>query len=484
MASSIAVARPGGTDITATPRVEPLAAPACPWQAFLRLRDLPGAFFLDSAAESNGLGVFSFLGAEPLLTVSATDRAYSIRWRGGEAEHGAANPFRLLRRLLAAFALPPVPDMPFPFAGGAVGYLGYDLKQFVERLPRSAERDTALPDLQLAFYDTVIAFTPGGEAIGLSRDHPACPPHAAAGGAAARLERLAERLRARAAPPPGDFRCGRPASSFTPSGYRAAVRRAKEYIAAGDIFQANISQRFRAPFEGDPLGFYGRLRGLNPAPFAAFLRTESGALCSASPERFLRVRGERVETRPIKGTRRRGGSLREDRRLSQELLASAKDNAELAMIIDLERNDLGRVCLYGSVSVPDAVRLESYPDVFHLVGTVEGRLHPRYDRVDLLKAAFPGGSITGAPKIRAMEIIDELEPTARGVYTGAIGYIGFDGDLDLNIAIRTAVIHRGQVDIQVGGGIVADSDPGAEYDETLHKGRGLFRAVREAGVRP
>ncbi len=266
-------------------------------------------------------------------------------------------------------------------------------------------------------------------------------------------------------------------SHFTLAAYCKAVERVKEYIAAGDIFQANLSQRFASPLSFSPWMLYKRLRSINPAPFAAYLSYPELVIASASPERFLKVKHGVVETRPIKGTRPRGKDPEEDRRLRTELLSSAKDRAELTMIIDLERNDLGRVCSFGSVHVPELIVLEEYPTVFHLVATVRGTLAPGKDLVDLLKATFPGGSITGAPKIRAMEIIEELEPVTRGVYTGAIGDLGFDGSADLNIVIRTFIIKDGWAYFQVGGGIVADSDPEMEYWETIHKGRALMLAL-------
>jgi len=269
-------------------------------------------------------------------------------------------------------------------------------------------------------------------------------------------------------------------ADFTRQEYLAAVRRVKDYIAAGDIFQANLAQRFAGDCPSDGLDVYSRLRAVNPAPFAAYLRYPELEVISSSPERFLLVEGERVTTRPIKGTRpRREGDEVFNARMLEELRASAKDHAELTMIVDLERNDLGRVCSYGSVRVEEHAVVEAYPTVFHLVSTVSGRLHrPEQDEFSLIRACFPGGSITGAPKIRAMEIIEELEPHARNVYTGAIGYASFHGRMDLNIVIRTMLRTGGRVYLQVGGGIVADSDPVLEYEETLHKGKALFEALR------
>ena len=268
-------------------------------------------------------------------------------------------------------------------------------------------------------------------------------------------------------------------SNFTREDYLAAIRRAKEYIAAGDIYQVNLSQRFTADLSVSPFELYTRLRTRNPAPFAAYLNFDDVAIVSSSPERFLLYSeaSRVVRTRPIKGTRPRGATPEEDRKLANELLNSEKDRAELLMIIDLERNDLGRVCEIGTVRVPELIVLEKYATVYHLVSTVEGKLPPDKDRIDLLKATFPGGSITGAPKIRSMEIIDELEPTKRSVYTGAIGYLCFTGNMDVNIVIRTFIINNEKAYFQVGGGIVADSEPDAEYQETLDKAKALFDAL-------
>jgi para-aminobenzoate synthetase component 1 len=267
-------------------------------------------------------------------------------------------------------------------------------------------------------------------------------------------------------------------SNFDRQGYLQAARRAVEYVHAGDCFQVNLSQRLLHPATLAPLELYGRLRERNPAPFAAYFDLGEFAIASASPERFLRVVNGAVETRPIKGTRPRGQTPAEDRQQAADLLASAKDRAENIMIVDLLRNDLGRVCAYGSVRVGAVCALESYRAVHHLVSEVHGRLRPESRPIDLLRAAFPGGSVTGAPKVRAMEIIAELEPTARGPYCGSLGYIGFDGTMDTNILIRTFTIGRGWAQFPVGGGIVADSIPEDEYAETLHKAEGLLRALR------
>jgi len=266
-------------------------------------------------------------------------------------------------------------------------------------------------------------------------------------------------------------------ANFTHDNYLKAVETAREYICAGDIFQVNLSQRFEADITILPYELYKRLRKINPAPFANYFSFDGVSIVGASPERFLKVRGDWVETRPIKGTRPRGKTPREDNELAQSLLASVKDRAENVMIVDLERNDIGRVCRYGSVKVTELAILETYPTVYHLTSTVVGQLREDKNRIDLLKATFPGGSITGAPKVRSMEIIDELEPTRRSVYTGSLGYLSFNGDMDLDIVIRTIIVKEGRAYFQVGGAITYDSDPGAEYIETLDKGRAMMQAL-------
>ena len=425
-------------------------------------------FFLDSGMDPRRLGRFSFVGCDPFLVLQLRGRRV---WVNG-ARVGR-NPFAVLRRLLKAHRRPPA-ESPVPFTGGAVGYFAYDLGRFVERLPDHTRDDIPLPEAHFAFYDVVAGF-----------DHQTGTWYVASAdlgvkGAAKRRKRLASAVRAAPPAPPFPPVSARGlTSNFSHDAYLRAVRRAKEYIAAGDIFQVNLSQRFQAETDAPPLELYAALRAANPAPFACYLPLDPAhAVLSSSPERYLRVTGRHAETRPIKGTRpRRRDDEAFNRRMRAELLASEKDRAELTMIVDLERNDLGRVCAYGSVRVTESIVLEEYPTVYHLVATVEGDLHKRQDLIDLIKASFPGGSITGAPKIRAMEIIDELEPTKRSVYTGNIGYIGFDGRADLNIAIRTMLLADGTVYAQVGGGIVADSEPEAEYQETLDKARAMLQAL-------
>jgi para-aminobenzoate synthetase component 1 len=359
-----------------------------------------------------------------------------------------------------------------------IGFLGYDLAPLIERLPRKAPRNSRVPDLRMALYDTAVTIDhETGKVVlrawdltGEGRD------------ATERRCRFWRRALRTAIESPRTIRTstvGPLTSNFTQEAYLRSVRRALEYIASGDAFQINLSQRLEAEGTIEPLDLFLRLGATSPAPFSAFLQWRDLAVVSASPESFYQTSGDLVVTRPIKGTRPRGKDEAQDQNMVAELTSSPKDGAELTMIIDLERNDLGRVCRYGTVRVVDPLSVESFAQVHHLVATVEGRLRDTVGPVDVIRAVFPGGSITGAPKIRAMEIIDELEPTRRSLYTGAIGYLSRGGTSGFNIAIRTLLVAGNRVSYQVGGGIVADSDPAAEYEETMHKGRGL-RAVLEA----
>jgi len=448
-----------------------------PVSAFAALAGMPGAVLLDSARKGERQGRYSFVGTDPFLILRSKDGRISA---GDQTFTG--DPFAAVAKLLARFPLNRAPDLP-PFQGGAAGYLGYDLCHHLERLPLPERDDMQFPDLALGFYDTIIAFDLLAErAWILSSGYPETTPEARLTRRRLRLEEFSSRL-GRAAPPgpiPATFGEVAIRSNFTRPDYETAVRRVIDYILAGDIFQANLAQRFSAelPDELSPFELYRRLRGRNPAPFAAFLEFGDVVVASASPERFLKLEDGFVETRPIKGTRPRGAMPQEDAANAQALLASEKDRAENVMIVDLLRNDLSRVCRDHSVRTPEICALESFATVHHLVSTVTGELKPEMGPVDLLRATFPGGSITGAPKIRAMEIIAELEPTRRGPYCGAIGYIGFDGTMDLNIAIRTYAIRGRTVTFQAGGGIVADSNPAAEYEETIAKARALIAALR------
>ncbi len=433
---------------------------------------LPDAALLESAPGFGAAGRWSLYAARPRLVFEATDDAWTLAGEG--PRRSGTGTLAALTRLLERHGLAGPesdaaldPGLP-PFRGGLIGHVGYDLAPQLEQLPRRAPRDSALPDIRLGLYDTFVAHDhQTGTSTLWAVDLPGLPE----GSAGARLQTWrADLERPTAAPRPA--RLGPIRSNFSRTGYEAAVDRALEYIAAGDIFQVNLSQRFEARGTVDPLDLYLRLRDRSPAPFAAYLGGRTGAVVSASPEWFYRVQGREIVTRPIKGTRPRGSDPAQDAALADELRQSLKDRAELTMIIDLERNDLGRVCEFGTVQVTGPPVVESFAQVHHMVATVAGRLRADAGPVEVLRAMFPGGSITGAPKIRAMQIIDELEPTRRGVYTGMIGYFTA-GASAFNIAIRTLVVEGDRVCYQVGGGIVADSQPAAEFEETLHKGRGL-----------
>jgi para-aminobenzoate synthetase component 1 len=461
----------------------------CPeaWSVARRLAFLPHLLFFDSAERHPLRGRYSFVAADPVEWIER--RAISP---------DGPDPFAELKAKLARFPLETLAGLP-PFQGGVAGLFGYGLQHAVERLPRPRFDEFAAPDLAVGFYDWVIAFDHAvNRAWVIYTGYPETEPRRRGERARRRLEEVQGYLSnvADRAPRANDPLAAKQlapqyalpgregvTSNFDRAGYLAAVRRAVEYIHAGDCFQVNLSQRLLHPATLPPLELYGRLRERNPAPFAGFLDMGDFAVASASPERFVRVAHGEVETRPIKGTRPRGRTPAEDERLVDELRASPKDRAENVMIVDLLRNDLGRVCEYGSVRVTRVCEVETFPFVHHLVSEVQGRLRPDRTPIDLLKAAFPGGSVTGAPKVRAMEIIAELEPTARGPYCGSLGYVGFDGTADANILIRTFTIGRGWMQFPVGGGIVADSDPAREYEETLHKAAGLLRALEGIGNR-
>jgi para-aminobenzoate synthetase component 1 len=426
-------------------------------------------------------GRWSILTAYPRLVFEASDRRWSLRSDTGAFQTGAGDPLAELAALAQRFGLAETRDTvgpnACPFQGGLIGFLGYDLAPLLERLPRKAVRDSRLPDLHMALYDTAVTVDHHSGKVVLR----AWDLTDEGREATERRCRFWRRALRSAIESPRLIRVstlGPITSNFDRETYLETVRRILEYIAAGDVFQINLSQRFTAEGTIEPLDLFLKLGVGSPAPFSAFLRWRDLAVVSASPEWFYQTRGDLLVTRPIKGTRPRRSDAAEDQRLAAELAASAKDRAELTMIIDLERNDLGRVCRYGTVRVVDPLAVESFAHVHHLVATVQGQLRGEVGPVDVIRAVFPGGSITGAPKIRAMEIIDELEPTRRSLYTGAIGYLSRGGASGFNIAIRTILVEGNRASYQVGGGIVADSLPEVEYEETLHKGRGL-RAVLE-----
>ena len=442
---------------------------------FARFRGLGHPVFLDSSLAGPRFGRFSYVTADPFLVLRSKGRDVQIESRG-EIHSQESDPFDVLQDLLKGFILAPVQGLP-PFQGGPAGYLAYELAHHLETLPRNAADDLGLPEMNIALYDWVIAHDSATDstwaiATGL--------PEGTERDARKRLRWIEECLdqepapSRRAVPPPG---AGAMRSNFSRREYVHAVGVVKDYIVKGDIYQANISQRFEASIRGEPWDLYLRLRQASAAPFSAYIDFPEVTVLSASPEEFLHLENGAVLTRPMKGTRPRGLTPDEDRRIAAELLASEKDRAENIMIVDLMRSDLGKVCAPGSIEVPELFAIEEYPTVFQMVSSVSGKLRPGVDAVELLKACYPGGSVTGAPKIRAMEIIDELEPAQRSVYCGAIGYIGFDDTMLMSIPIRIILVVDDKAYVQVGGGIVADSEPEAEDEETMDKARGSFRAL-------
>lgn len=455
------------------------ALPANPMAWLHAFADLPGLIFLDSALPGGALGRYSFIAVDPIHRIEAKNGVITV---DGRAEPG--DPFGIAQSLLTRYRVQHRADLP-PFQTGLAGYFGYDLRHHLETLPAHAVDDQPFPDMILGVYDVVIAIDHVRQlCIVMSSGFPAAGDERVRR-AKSRLEMMLGRLRHAPAPqlvPTWhiDAKADLPRVQV-----EAMVRRTIDYIEAGDIYQANITHRFRAilPTELDRLSLYDALRRRNPATFAAFLDFGEVAILSSSPERFLKLRLEPdgtgiIETRPIKGTRPRGRNAVEDAAEAARLMASEKDRAENLMIVDLLRNDLSRVSEIGSVKVPVLCGLESYATVHHLVSVVTAQLKHGHDAIDLLRATFPGGSITGAPKIRAMQIIAELEPTQRGPYCGAIGYLGADGSMDTSIVIRTYCLRGRDLSFQVGGGIVADSDPASEYEETLDKARALIDVLR------
>jgi len=453
-----------------------------PAAAFLRLaHGRNRVFLLESVEGGERLARYSFIGWDPFLV---------IRGKGGEltseeigevsVEH--ARPFDKMRAISGMYRSVPIPGMP-PFLAGGVGFFSYDLVRQIEKLPSLAEDDLGLDDFHIMYFSTLLAFDhlrhrihivanilmPGG-----SRDL-----QTRYSDALRRIEQAENRLMAPISlpAPAASAASSEPSSNLTEARYYANVDKAKAYITAGDIFQVVLSQRFAVKIACDPFDIYRALRSINPSPYMFFLRMDGLSLIGASPEMLVKVRGRRVEYGPIAGTRARGATPEEDEALAAELRADAKERAEHVMLVDLGRNDLGRVCQYGSVRVTDLMRIEKYSHVMHLVSSVEGQLRDDMDCFHALASCLPAGTVSGAPKVRAMEIIEELEPCRRGIYGGAIGYVDFSGNLDTCIALRTLVVKDGIAYVQAGGGIVADSVPEREREESMNKARALLRAL-------
>lgn len=434
---------------------------------FERIRGLPAPVFLDTNSNRENPDGFDILAADPIIR---------LQTRGGETEiitsklelRSTDCPFSLLRQQLQEYS-PASNTLGLPFTGGAIGYFGYDLARRVECLPENKTQDIDIPEMDIGIY-----------LWALIRDHKQRQAYFVSRPelAASERDKVLTLINEPAPIVEGDFRVDAEfTSNLSAAEYAARLKRILDYIVAGDCYQVNFAQRFEAPYEGDEWQAYRRLKEVTDAPFSAFQQREDYALLSLSPERFVQVRDGGVETKPIKGTRPRGCDPEQDQQYARLLRNSTKDQAENLMIVDLLRNDISKNCASGSVSVPELFDIESYSNVHHLVSTVRGQLSDGRDAIDLLRGCFPGGSITGAPKLRAMEIIEELEPQRRSAYCGSIGYIDFNGNMDTNIAIRTLVCHHGQIYCWGGGGIVADSDIDNEYQESYVKVSNLLNTL-------
>ena len=456
-----------------------------PVGAYRKLGAEPNSFLLESVEHGERWGRYSFIGVDPFLVMRSRDGV--VEWEGEApaAAREARDPLEALERAVAAYRAPALPGLP-PLHGGAVGYLGFDCVRYVERLPKSKPDDLGLPEMWLLFTGRLLVFDHlrqrltviSNVAIG---DDPARQYDEAVDAAEALVARLASTpTMSQPVSPRLDARPDRVRSTMTPAQYMSAVVAAKERIAAGDIFQVVPSQRFDVDCDADPFDVYRVLRLINPSPYMTFLRYPDASLVCSSPEPLLSVVGDEVVSRPIAGTRPRGSTPEEDSKMADELLADEKERAEHVMLVDLARNDLGRVCDPGTVRVEELMIIERYSHVMHIVSEVRGRLSDGRSAFDALKAAFPAGTVSGAPKIRAMEIIEDLEPVRRGPYAGAIGYFDFSGNLDMCITLRTAIVADGKAYVQAGAGIVADSIPEQEEAETRSKAGALLAAVAAA----
>ena len=460
-----------------------------PVSAFCKIQESDWAFLFESVVGGERLGRYSFLGAGPFLTF----KAYGTRVEVSDASEKRTSardhpdPLRAFEETLATYRAPALPGMP-RFLGGAVGYAGYDTVRYVERLPDPPLDDRQLPDLCFGLYDRMVVFDHLNKTIAaIAHAHVRdVDPATAYRDACQRVDRLVERLQQGVADlqltdisPIGEV--SRPCqSNFDPAAFEDAVRRCKEYIKAGDIFQIVLSQRLQTETRARPFDIYRTLRVVNPSPFLFYLKFGNLCLVGSSPEIMARVEGDLITIRPLAGTRPRGRSAAEDERLAHELINDPKERAEHIMLVDLGRNDVGRIARFGTVALSDVMTVERYSHVMHLCSTVTGRLLPDKTAFDALRSCLPAGTLSGAPKVRAMQIIDELEPHRRGPYGGAVGYVDFSGNMDTCIALRTMVLAGQTVYLQAGAGIVADSIPEMEREETLNKARGLLKALQMA----
>ena len=459
---------------------EILADLETPVSAYLAMSRGPYNFLLESVEGGTNVGRYSFLGFEPSLIFRSKGREITVQ-RGLDVTRSEGDPIEALRRIMAEFR--PVADESLPpFIGGAVGYLSYDMVRHIESLPDENPDDLGLPDSLFMIPEVILVFDRVTKLIKvISNARVDGDPEAAYQAAAARISRAVHVLETHTVKRPVEpFAAGTGTaveSNFTREEFMEAVERCREYILAGDTLQTVLSQRFSIPFAGDPLDLYRTLRTINPSPYMFFFDMGDAHLVGSSPETMVKVVGRKVMVKPIAGTRRRGAGSEEDKRLAAELLADEKEAAEHVMLVDLGRNDLGRICRPGSVEVTDFRSVERYSHVMHLVSSVEGELLDEHDAFSAVRASFPAGTVSGAPKIRAMEIIEELEPVKRGPYAGVVGYFSFNGNLDSCITIRTVLVHGDRAYVQAGAGIVADSDPGAEYEETRSKAMAVFAAL-------
>jgi anthranilate synthase component 1 len=459
-----------------------------PVSAFCKVQEGDWSFLFESVVGGERVGRYSFLGSGPFLRFEAFGRRVHVQRAGGPREEfEALDPLKVLEEKIAEYRAPGVPGLP-RFSGGAVGYAGYDTVRYVEHLPKAPQDDRRLPDLCFAFYDRMVIFDHINKTIAAVA-HAHVDPNDLKGSydsACRRVDALVERLQQGVADlqltdiEPGSEAKVPFSSNFTHDEFCAAVRKCKEYINAGDIFQVVLSQRLKAQTRARPFDIYRALRVLNPSPLMFYLKCGATTLVGSSPEIMVRVEGDLATIRPLAGTRRRGATLEEDQKLAEELVADPKERAEHIMLVDLGRNDIGRVSRFGSVRLSDLLTVERYSHVMHLSSTVTGRLEADKTCFDALRACLPAGTLSGAPKVRAMQIIDEFEPHRRGPYGGAVGYIDFTGNMDTCIALRTMVLLGQTAYVQAGAGLVADSDPEMEYRETMSKAMGLLRALEMA----
>jgi anthranilate synthase component 1 len=449
------------------------------------------ASLFESVIGGEKVGRYTFVAMDPFLSLTAHGNQVTVQSDAGKETLTLDDPLVELRRRLAQFPTAHLPELP-PFIGGAIGYCAYDVVRYVEKLKNPPHDDRGLPDLCFGLVDRMLVFDNVNKTlyvIALARvdQHPGNFA-AAYAEAQQRVDEWVEKLTKAASLPPVDIQRTNQLSlayrsNTTQQKYEEAVRKCVEYIRAGDIFQVVLSQRLQLELGCDPFEVYRTLRVVNPSPFMFFLRTPETTLVGSSPEIMCRVYDGVVTVRPLAGTRKRGETDEEDKRLADELLADPKERAEHVMLVDLGRNDVGRVARFGSVKLSDVMVIERYSHVMHITSNVTGELRPELDAFDALKASLPAGTVSGAPKVRAMEIIDELEPHRRGPYAGAVGYIDYAGNMDTCIALRTLVVHGNQAYVQCGAGIVADSDPASEYQETLNKARGLLLAIQMTQAR-